>query len=97
MKSLEITGLSDLGLRPPPHEQLCSSSLLGLAVNIMAGGEEPPPGIELKGWGKTFNSYTKTGRANVAMATYGAIFAFIAVKKLYNYTKVKVEEAKCDD
>jgi len=31
------------------------------------------------------------------MATYGAIFAFIAVKKLYNYTKVKVEEAKCDD
>jgi len=63
----------------------------------MAGGEEPPPGIELKGWEKTFNSYTKTGRANVAMATYGAIFSFIIIKKLYNYTKVKVEEAKCDD
>jgi len=63
----------------------------------MAGGEEPPPGIELKGWGKKFNSYTKTGRANVAMATFGVIFGVIILKKAWNYSKRKLDEAKCEE
>ena len=63
----------------------------------MAGGEEPPPGIELKGWGKTFNSYTKTGRANVAKATYGAIFGFIIVRKIWSWSKPAIQDAaKCE-
>ena len=62
----------------------------------MAGGEAAPPGIELKGMAKTFNSYTKTGRANVAMATYGAIFGVIVLRKLWKMGREKVEEAKCD-
>lgn len=63
----------------------------------MAGGDEPPPGIELKGLGKKFNSYTTTGRANVAMATYGVIFGMIAIKWAWNKAQKNLNEAKCDD
>ncbi len=48
----------------------------------MAGGDVAPPGVELKGWAIKFNSYTKTGRANVAMATYGVIGAIVLFKKM---------------
>ena len=48
----------------------------------MAGGDVAPAGVELKGWAIKFNSYTKTGRANVAMATYGVIGAIVLLKKM---------------
>ena len=51
-------------------------------IVIMSGGDVAPPGVELKGWAVKFNSYTKTGRANVAMATYGVIGAIVLFKKL---------------
>jgi hypothetical protein len=63
----------------------------------MAGAEEAPAGVELKGWQLKFNSYTKTGRANVAMATFGGIFACWLLHKGYKHLKMKVSEAtdKC--
>jgi len=48
----------------------------------MSGGDVAPAGVELKGWAIKFNSYTKTGRANVAMATYGVIGAIVLFKKM---------------
>ena len=48
----------------------------------MSGGDVAPAGVELKGWAIKFNSYTKTGRANVAMATYGVIGAIVLYKKM---------------
>jgi len=48
----------------------------------MSGADVAPAGVELKGWAVKFNSYTKTGRANVSMATFGAIGAIVLYKKL---------------
>lgn len=58
----------------------------------MAGhGNEPPPGIELKGLQKYFNSYTDFGRANTAKATY----AVMGLGFLYWWaTKKKATPAK---
>jgi len=42
---------------------------------------------ELKGLSKYFNGVTKQGRANVAFATYGALFGIIGIVKLKNYLK----------
>lgn len=46
------------------------------------GSDEPPPGIELKGLSKYFNSWTNSGRANVAKATYAGFFNSF-LKQLY--------------
>ena len=62
----------------------------------MSGGfvSETDPNYNFKGWNKYFNSYTKRGRLNWVMATYGTIFGIVFLKKMFGGKKQPAIAAK---
>ncbi|KAK2177376.1 hypothetical protein NP493_601g02040 [Ridgeia piscesae] len=53
---------------------------------------ENDPNYNFKGWRKYLNSYTKRGRLNWVLLTYGSIFSFVILKKMFGGKKA-VEDA----